>query len=118
MYCGLQASGNNCFTIGTALTKICVMYGETAAVATFSRRLAKAKKNGEALEAIVQEMNDFVDKYNKDSQAIECARMGFVDELVELTSLRNYLTMFVSASYQNPLRICPQNMQMLLRTIA
>ena len=40
---GPQANDNNAFTIGTATTEIYVMHGETAAVASFARRLVKEK---------------------------------------------------------------------------
>jgi len=114
---GPQASGHNVFALGTVLTKICVMYGETAAVATFSRRLAKAKAEGKALDPIIDEMNKFVEKYKRDSQAIRCAEMGLVDEIVTLYNLRGYLTMFIRAAHQNPAHICPPHLQMLIRTI-
>ena len=41
---GPQANNNNCFTLGTATTEIYVMHGETAAVASFARRLVKKKE--------------------------------------------------------------------------
>lgn len=114
---GPQASGHNIFTLGTVLTKICVMYGETAAVATFSRRIAKAKAENKDLEPLIGEMNEFVDKYKRDSQAIRCAQNGFIDEVVELRHLRSYLAMFMRAAHQNPVHICPPHLQMLIRTI-
>ena len=46
---GPQANNNNAFTIGTATTEIYVMHGETAAVASFARRLVKEKERASPL---------------------------------------------------------------------
>ena len=40
---GPQANRNNAFTLGTCATEICVMHGETAAVATYARRPCQGK---------------------------------------------------------------------------
>ena len=47
---GPTANRHNAFTLGTATTEIYVMHGETAAVATYSRRLVKEKDAGRPLE--------------------------------------------------------------------
>jgi len=43
---GPQANNNNVFTLGTPTTEIYVMHGETAAVASFARRLRERKRVG------------------------------------------------------------------------
>ncbi|MDP7426322.1 MAG: carboxyl transferase domain-containing protein, partial [Rhodospirillales bacterium] len=44
--CGPQANNNNAFTLGTGCTEICVMHGETAAAASYARRLLKEDEAG------------------------------------------------------------------------
>ena len=46
---GPQANNNNVFTLGTPTTEIYVMHGETAAVASFARRLVKEKDSDRPL---------------------------------------------------------------------
>ena len=43
---GPQANNNNAFTLGTPLTEIYVMHGETAAAASYARRLAQGGRSG------------------------------------------------------------------------
>jgi glutaconyl-CoA decarboxylase subunit alpha len=110
-------SPQNIFTLGTALTKICVMYGGTASVSSYRGKLIKAKRDEKPLEPIVDSMNKFVEKYENDSKAIHCAQMGFVDEVVPLNQIRTYLIAFVRAAHQNPKHISPLHQKQLLRTI-
>ena len=114
---GPTANRHNAFTLGTAATEIYVMHGETAAVATYSRRAIKEKDAGKPLEPIAQKMNEMAQKYHDTSRPAYCARYGFVDEIVELKSLRGYLKAFAGAVYQNPQSICPRHQMLLPRLI-
>ncbi len=114
---GPQANNNNAFTLGIATTEIYVMHGETAAVATYARRLVKAKDRGEDLEPIIEAMNRLVRKYYETSRPEYCAKMGLVDEIVKLKDLRKYLKAFVNAVYQNPKSFCPLHHMLLPRVI-
>jgi len=53
---GPQATRNNAFTLGVGTTEIYVMHGETAAVASFARRLVKEKDSGKPLEPVIGTM--------------------------------------------------------------
>ncbi len=114
---GPTANRHNAFTLGTAATEIYVMHGETAAVATYTRRLIKEKDAGNDLEPVVEKMNQLVQKYHDTSRPLFCAQAGLVDEVVSLNSLRSYLTAFAGAAYQNPQSICPQHQMILPRII-
>jgi len=114
---GPTANRHNAFTLGTATTEIYVMHGETAAAASFSRRLAKEKDAGRPLEPVIEEMNKLVKEYYDNSRPIYCARHGLVDEVVKMTEMRKYLAAFAGAAYQNPKSICPQHQMMLPRII-
>jgi len=114
---GPTANRHNAFTLGTAATEIYVMHGETAAVATYARRAIKEKDSGRPLEPVAQKMNEMAQKYYDTSRPAYCARHGFVDEVVDLKSLRSYLKAFAGAAYQNPTSICPRHQMMLPRLI-
>ena len=114
---GPTANRHNAFTLGTAATEIYVMHGETAAVATYARRAVKDKDSGRPLEPLAQKMNEMAKKYYDTSRPEYCARHGFVDEIVDLTTLRNYLKAFSGAVYQNPQSICPRHHMVLPRII-
>jgi glutaconyl-CoA decarboxylase len=114
---GPTANRHNAFTLGTAATEIYVMHGETAAVASYARRAVKEKDAGRPLEPIVEKMNELARRYHETSRPEYAARYGFVDEVVDLRSLRSYLVAFVGAAYQNPRSICPQHLMMLPRII-
>jgi glutaconyl-CoA decarboxylase len=114
---GPQANDHNAFTLGTAATQIYVMHGETAAVATYARRLVKEKAAGNDLGPIVDKMNTLADEYNKKSRPLFCAKNGLVDELVALTDLRKYMKAFAGSAYQNPKSICPGHQMILPRII-
>ena len=114
---GPTANRHNAFTLGTAATEIYVMHGETAAVATYARRAVKDKDAGKPLEPIAQKMNEMAKKYYDTSRPAYSARYGFVDEVVELGSLRGYLKAFAGAAYQNPESICPRHHMLLPRII-
>jgi glutaconyl-CoA decarboxylase len=114
---GPTANRQNAFTLGTAATEIYVMHGETAAVATYARRAVKEKDSGRPLEPIAEKMNEVAKKYYDTSRPEYCARHGFVDEVVELKALRNYLKAFAGAVYQNPKSTCPRHQMLLPRII-
>ncbi len=115
--CGPVANNNNAFSLGTATTEINVMHGETAAAATYARRLVKDKDDGCPLQATIDKMNEMVDHYNQTSGPMYCAKKGFVDEIVRYHELRKYLVGFANCSYQNPRAICPQHHMILPRII-
>ena len=114
---GPTANRHNAFTLGVATTEIYVMHGETAAAASYSRRLVKEKKAGRDLAPIVDKMNEMAKAYHDNSRPIYCARKGMVDEIVNLNQVRNYLKAFAGAAYQNPTSICPQHQMILPRII-
>jgi len=106
---GPTANRHNAFTLGLATTEIYVMHGETAAAASFSRRLVKEKAAGRPLEPIIDKMNILAQEYHDNSRPAFCAKQGFVDEVVNMDSLRGYLKAFAGSAYQNPKSICPQH---------
>jgi glutaconyl-CoA decarboxylase subunit alpha len=114
---GPQANRHNAFTLGTAATEIFVMHGETAAAASFSRRLVKEEAAGRPLGPVIEKMNQMVKQYWDHSRPIYCAQKGFVDEIAPLNQLRSYLKAFAGAAYQNPRSLCPQHQMMLPRII-
>jgi glutaconyl-CoA decarboxylase subunit alpha len=114
---GPQATRNNALTLGTPATEIYVMHGETAAVAAFARRLVKEKGAGKSLEPIIEKMNQLAKQYYDRSRPVYCAQKGFVDEIVSLPKIRDYLVAFTRCCYQNPKSFCPQHQMMLPRLI-
>ena len=110
---GPTANRHNAFTLGTAASEIYVMHGETAAVATYSRRLVKEKDAGRPLEPIIEKMNKLAQDYHEKSRPLFCAKSGMIDEIVPLRDLRKYLVAFTGAAYQNPKSICPQHHMIL-----
>jgi glutaconyl-CoA decarboxylase len=93
------------------------MHGETAAAATFSRRLVKEKDVGRPLKPVIEKMNAMMQSYQDHSRPLFCARKGFVDEVVKLSEIRKYLLAFAGAVYQNPKSICPHHQMILPRSI-
>ena len=114
---GPTANRHNSFTIGTAASEIYVMHGETAAVATYSRRLVKEQDAGRPLEPVIEKMNQLAQEYHDKSRPIFCAKNGLVDEIVDLVNLRQYLVGFTGAAYQNPKSICAHHQMILPRII-
>jgi len=114
---GPTANRHSAFTLGTATTEIYVMHGETAAAASFSRRLVKEKDADRPLEPVIDDMNKLVKEYHDYSRPTYCAKHGLVDEVAKVTAIRNYLVAFAGAAYQNPKSICPQHQMMLPRLI-
>ncbi len=114
---GPQANNNNCFTLGTATTEIYVMHGETAAVASFARRLVKEKDAGKSLQPVIDNMNKTVKHYYDMSRPSYCAKMGLVDEVVKFSDLRKYFVAFANCAYANPKSICPWHQMIMPRII-
>jgi glutaconyl-CoA decarboxylase len=114
---GPQANNNNCFTLGTATTEIYVMHGETAAAASFARRLVKEKDAGKPLGKVIEQMNKLVQSYYDNSMPKYCAKAGLVDEVVAMKDLRKYFVAFANCCYQNPASITPQHQMILCRII-
>jgi glutaconyl-CoA decarboxylase subunit alpha len=114
---GPTANRHNAFTIGTVASEIYVMHGETAAVATYSRRLVKEKEAGRPLAPIIEKMNQLAKEYHEKSRPLFCAKSGMIDEIVLMRDLRKYLVAFAGAAYQNPKSICPQHHLILPRII-
>ena len=94
-----------------------VMPGETAANAMYSRKLVKASKAGEDLAPIIKKMNDMIQLYHDKSRPAYCAKVGMVDEIVDMTDIRPYIQAFTEAAYQNPKSICPMHQMVTPRAI-
>jgi glutaconyl-CoA decarboxylase len=114
---GPTANNHNAFTLGTPATEIYVMHGETAAVASYARRLVREKDAGRPVKPIIDQMNALARQYQDESRPIYCAIRGFLDEVVRFEDLRRYLVAFAGAAYQNPASICPQHHLLLPRMI-
>jgi glutaconyl-CoA decarboxylase len=114
---GPTANNNNAFTLGTPATEINVMHGETAAAASYARRLVKEKDAGRPLGPVIDKMNEMVRHYEETSKPIYCAKKGFVDEVVRFGEIRRYMAAFADGVYQNPRSICPHHHMMLPRMI-
>ena len=114
---GPTANRHNAFSLGTAASELYVMHGETAAVATYARRLVKEKEAGRPLEPVIEKMNQLARDYHDKSRPLFCAKTGMLDEIVPISDLRGYLVAFAGAAYQNPRSICPQHHMLLPRVI-
>ncbi|MBI5017209.1 MAG: glutaconyl-CoA decarboxylase subunit alpha [Deltaproteobacteria bacterium] len=114
---GPTANNQNAFTLGVPTTEIYVMHGETAAAASYARRLVKDKDAGKPLGPTMEKMNELVQKYYDKSRPLYCAKHGYVDEVVPLPDLRRYLVAFAGASYQNPKSLCAHHQMILPRII-
>jgi glutaconyl-CoA decarboxylase len=114
---GPTANRHNAFTLGIPTTEIYVMHGETAAAASFCRRLVKEKDAGRPLGPVIEKMNKIAREYHDNSRPIYCAKNGFVDEISTMNDIRKYLMAFAGAVYQNPKSICPQHQMLLPRSI-
>lgn len=114
---GGPQGNTNAFSIGTAATEIDVMNGETAASAMYSRRLAKDRKAGKDLQPTIDKMNALIQSFVDNSRPQACAKLGLVDEIVDMDKLRDYVIAFTEAAYQNPDSICPFHQMLLPRAI-
>ena len=114
---GPTANNHTAFTLGTPATEIYVMHGETAAAASYARRLVKEKDAGKPLGPVIDKMNELARHYVEKSRPVYCARMGFVDEVVRFENMRKYMCAFANGVYQNPKSICPHHHMLLPRMI-
>ena len=114
---GPTANNNNAFTLGTPTTEIYVMHGETAAAASYARRLVKEKDSGKPLQPVIDKMNELAADYYKKSRPVYCAKRGFVDEIVPYRAIRKYVVAFAGCAYRNPKSICPHHHLMIPRII-
>ena len=114
---GPQGNNTNVYSLGTAACEYYVMPGETAANAMYSRKLVKASKAGEDLAPIIKKMNDMIQLYHDKSRPAYCAKVGMVDEIVDMTDIRPYIQAFTEAAYQNPKSICPMHQMVTPRAI-
>lgn len=114
---GPTANRHNAFTLGIPTSEIYVMHGETAAAASFSRRLVKEKDADRPLDPVIDKMNKMVQEYYDNSRPIYCAQKGFVDEVARMNEIRKYMIAFAGAAYQNPGSICPHHQMILPRSI-
>ncbi len=114
---GPTANNHNAFTLGVPTTEIYVMHGETAAAASYARRLVKDKDAGKPLGPTMDKMNELVKLYYETSRPSYCAKTGFVDEVVSFGDLRKYMAAFAGCAYQNPKSICAQHQMILPRSI-
>jgi glutaconyl-CoA decarboxylase len=114
---GPQANNNNALTLGTPVTEILALHGETAAAASFTRRLVKEQEAGRDLQPTIDKMNQLAQEYRDKSSPLYCAQHGLVDEVVTLPEIRKYCAAFVGANYQNPKSITPVHQMLLPRTI-
>ncbi|HMK34141.1 MAG TPA: carboxyl transferase domain-containing protein [Desulfomonilaceae bacterium] len=114
---GPTANNHTAFTLGTPATEIYVMHGETAAAASFARRLVKEKDAARSLQPVIDKMNALAKQYYDQSRPIYCAKRGFVDEVVSFTDMRKYMVAFAECSYQNPDSLCPHHLMMTPRII-
>lgn len=114
---GPQGGNTNAFSLGTAATEIYVMSPQTAATALYSRKLIKEQKAGNDLQPTIDEMNALIEDYASKSRPKYCAENGFVDEVVELTKLREYIRAFTGAAWQNPKSFCAVHHMLLPRAI-
>jgi len=114
---GPTANNHNAFTLGTPATEIYVMHGETAAVASFARRLVKEKDADRPLQPVIDKMNALARQYYEQSRPLYCAKKGMVDEVVSFRDMRRYMVAFAGCAYQNPTSICPHHQMMIPRII-
>jgi glutaconyl-CoA decarboxylase len=114
---GPQGNNTNVLSLGTAATEIYVMHGETAAAALSARRLVKDADAGKDLQPTIDKMNEVIKSYYDKSRPAYCAKVGFVDEIVKMDELRNYICAFVGAAYQNPKGICAFHQMLTPRVI-
>jgi glutaconyl-CoA decarboxylase len=114
---GPTANRHNAFTLGISTTEIEVMHGETAAAASFSRRLVKEKDAGRPLDPVIDSMNKMAQEYYDNSRPVYCAKHGLVDEISTMPDIRKYMVAFAGTAYQNPTSFCAHHHMMLPRII-
>jgi glutaconyl-CoA decarboxylase len=115
---GGPQSEDNAFSIGTAASETYALYSETAAAAMYVRRLMREKQAGKPLAETIGLMNALIDDFHEKSRPKYTTKLGMVDEIVEMTMLRNYIIAFIESAYQNPTSICPFHQMLTVRSIA
>ena len=108
----------NAFSIGTAASETYALYAETGAAAMYVRRLVKDKKEGKPLDGTIKKMNDLIEKFHQESTPQYTAKLGMIDEVVDMDKIRDYMIAFTEAAYQNPRAICPVHQMLTVRAIA
>ena len=108
----------NAFSIATAASETYALYSETGASAMYVRRLVKDKKEGKPLDGTIKKMNDLIQKFHDTSRPAYTAKLGMVDEVVDMDKIRNYMIAFTEAAYQNPRSFCPFHQMLTVRAIA
>ena len=78
---------------------IYVMPGETASVASYTRRLVKEKDAGKLLGTVIDKMDDLAQSYHDNSRPLFCAKTGLVDDVVALNQVRQYMKALSGAAY-------------------
>lgn len=109
---------SNAFSIATAASEYYALYSETGAAAMYVRRLVKDKQEGKPLDDTIDKMNDLIAAFLEQSRPKFAAKLGMVDEIVDMTALRNYMVAFTESAYQNPMSICPFHQMLTPRAIA
>ena len=107
----------NAFSIAAATSEYYALYGETGASAMYVRRLVKDKQQGKSLDGTIKKMNDLIAAFNEQSRPKFAAKLGMVDEIVDMPVIRNYIEAFTEAAYQNPKSICPFHQMLTVRSI-
>lgn len=108
---------SNAFSVATAASEYYAIYGETAATAMYVRRLAKAYKAGQPMDDTIDKMNDLIRDFNEKARPYSAAKLGLVDEVVDIPRLRDYMVAFAESAYQNPPAHCPFHQMITVRTI-
>ena len=62
-------------------------------------------------------MNALINKFNEEMKPRYTARLGMVDEIVDMTDIRPYMQAFTEAAYQNPKGICPFHQMLTPRSL-
>jgi glutaconyl-CoA decarboxylase len=88
---GPTANNHTAFTLGTATTEIYVMHGETAATASFARRLVKEKDAGKSLQPVLDKMNQLAKEYYNNSRPVTVpSRVWWTKSFVTKTSANTW----------------------------
>lgn len=108
----------NAFSIATAASETYALYSETGASAMYVRRLVKEKESGKSLDGTIKKMNDLIQRFHDESRPAYTAKLGMVDEIVDMNKIRDYMIAFTESVYQNPRSLCPFHQMLTVRAIA
>jgi len=103
--------------IKVILIKLFVWLWSSRRKIIFNQLLIKAHKAGKPLDDIIKNMNDVIEDYQMKSRPQFAAKVGMVDEIVDMPKLRDYITAFADAVYQDPASVCPIHQMITPRTI-